>query len=131
MNQRQRKNSASDAWEADPWDATDEVANAQLSGFQNRAVKPIVWSAVRDAASSVFGVGIQKLIGSDVEFYASHDGEDMLLMALAWHGFPDPPEWRLATRPSEQPNNEWESWGYFPELPQVWEIPERNNAPNQ
>lgn len=121
MSQAERINSAMNSWEADPWDASDEVADSQLAGFRERAVKPVEWHSLR-AAGPVFGIENTKLISADVEFFASHDGEEMLLMQLSWHGFPDPPEWRLATRPagSEGP---WETWGYFEDLPECWRVP--------
>ena len=100
MSQAERMNSASNAWEADPSDTSDAIADAQLAGFRERAVKLVDWTSIRKPVRSVFGIESAKLIGGDVEFYATHDGEDMLLMQLAWHGFPDPPTWRLATRPS-------------------------------
>lgn len=122
MSQADRMNSASNAWEADPWDASDLIADAQLAGFRERAAKPVDWMSIRNADPSVFGVERDKLVAGDVEFYATQDGEDMLLMQLAWHGFPDPPEWRLATRPSAS-NGSWVSWGYFDDLPDRWRLP--------
>lgn len=122
MSQAERMNSASNAWEADPWNASDEIADAQLAGFRERAAKAVDWASIRTAGHAVFGIESAKLIGGDVEFYATHDGEEMLLMQLAWHGFPDPPEWRLASRPSES-NGSWASWGYFENLPENWRLP--------
>lgn len=124
MNQKDRINSASNDWEADPWDASDKLANVQLAGFQLRATKPIAWIPIRISGPSIFGIDVQKLIGADVEFHATHDGEDMLLMQLIWHGFPDPPEWRFATRPRECADLPWTSWGYFAQLPPAWKMPE-------
>jgi hypothetical protein len=122
MAQAKRMNSADNSWEADPWDASDTVADAQLAGFTLRSVMAIDWRSVRHAGPMVFGLAVQQLIGADVAFVAECNGEDMLLMQLDWHGFPDPPEWRLATRPSggESP---WESWGYFAEVPGAWRLP--------
>ena len=48
--------SAANGWEADPWDASDAVADAQLAGFWARATKPIEWNPVRGAGSLVFGI---------------------------------------------------------------------------
>ena len=123
MKQMDRMNSASNDWEADPWDASDEVADVQLAGFRERTAKAIIWASIRDAGLSVFGTEVTKLRGADVEFYAVHDGEDMLLMRLDWHGFPDPPELRLATRPSNRADLSWSPWGYFADLPERWRMP--------
>lgn len=123
MKQMDRLNSASNIWEADPWDASDEVAELQLAGFKDRAAKTIAWTSMVGARQSVFGTDVRELGGFDVEFYATYDGEDMLLMRLTWHGFPDPPEWRLATRPSNRNDLSWATWGYFADLPERWQIP--------
>ena len=122
MTRAERMNSASNVWEADPWDAPDSIADAQRAGFNARAAETIGWTSVRNAGPSALGIEKKKLIGADVEFYATHDGEDMLLMQLAWHGFPDPPEWRLVTR-SIKGDGSWASWGYFANLPENWQLP--------
>jgi hypothetical protein len=124
MKQTDRMNSTSNDWEADPWDASDEVADLQFAGFQDRAAKTIAWALTFGAGHSVFGIEASDLRSFDVEFHATCDGEDMLLMRLIWHGFPDPPEWRLATRPSNRGTLSWVSWGYFADLPESWQIPE-------
>lgn len=124
MKQSDRMNSASNSWEADPWDASDDVANSQLAGFRSRAGKHIGWNSIRNSDSPVFGIERDKLIGADVEYYATDGDEELLLMQLVWHGFPDPPEWRLATRPHGQTDQPWVSWGYFADLPTTWTLPE-------
>lgn len=124
MKQSDRMKSASNAWEADPWDASDDVANSQLAGFRPRAGKHIVWNSIRHGDTPVFGIERAKLIGADVEYHATDGAEELLLMRLGWHGFPDPPEWRLATRPRGQADQPWISWGYFADLPMAWTLPE-------
>lgn len=116
--------SASNDWEADPWDTSNEVANAQLAGFRDRAGKAIIWFPIRDAGPSLFGEDIEERRNADVKFYATHDSEDMILMQLDWQGYPDPPEWRLATRPTGRNDVRWTSWGYFADLPERWIIPD-------
>ena len=123
MTQAERMNSALNEWEADPWDASDAIADCQLAGFRERAQQGIVWRAVGDVSQSLFGIERQELLLADVAYFATHDGEDMLLMQLIWHGFPDPPEWRLATR-SEGSGDPWRSWGYFATIPSAWQLPE-------
>ena len=122
MTQAERMNSASNRWEADPWDASDEVAEVQLAGFHERLARAIDWTSILEVDRSFSGVDVQTLRGADVQFCATHDGEDMLLMQLFWHGFPDPPEWRLMTRPTES-RSQWMSWGYFADLPENWRFP--------
>lgn len=122
MNQSDRMSFASNEWEADPWDAPDAVANMQLAGFRERAGRSVAWKRVHDATSSTFGVEKQKLIEAGVVYFASIAGEDMLLIQLDWHGFPNPPEWGLITRPSES-SDTWRSWGHFAAIPEVWRLP--------
>jgi hypothetical protein len=124
VTQGERMRSASNDWEADPWNATDEVADAQLAGFRKRAGKSITWFSIRDAGPSLFGIEIEKLHRADVKFHATQDGEDMILMQLDWHGYPDPPEWRLATRPSGMSDAPWDPWGFFADLPEKWIMPD-------
>lgn len=120
MKQIERMNSASNQWEPDPWDASDAEAASQFEGFEIRSAKPLIWFPIRSAKGLVFGTDAQKLINADVEYFATYDDEDMILMRLAWHGFPDPPEWRLATRPSSGRQEPWKVWGYFAKLPDPW-----------
>ena len=125
MGQRERVNSTSNDWETVPWDTSDKIADEQLRGFQERSVKPIHWNAVRDLAShedTLFGLARQWFVSRDVEFYAEHDGEQLLLIQLTWHGFPDPPEWGLVSRLGAE-SGPWSQWGYFAHLPASWSFP--------
>ncbi len=133
MSQAVRMNNSGNAWEADPWDATDAVADYQLAGFEQRALLPIVWTKtyeLRQNDTKLFGMDTKWFSELDVEFCAVHNGEDFVLMQLLWHGFPDPPEWRLASRVSSKHDQPWETWGYFANLPVSWEFSKATNAPN-
>ncbi|MDG2512627.1 hypothetical protein P7B04_07950 [Sphingobium yanoikuyae] len=123
MGQKERMDCSNNAWEAAPWDASDEIADSQLKGFQQRSEWPIFWTSVRESSAELFGLDRQWFISRDVEYYAEHAGEQLLLMQLAWHGFPDPPEWRLASRSAGKIDVPWSEWGYFAKLPQAWIIP--------
>ena len=133
MNQRERMNNAGNAWEADPWDAPDAIADRQLTGFTDRAALPLEWKKPVDIGrvdEKRFGMEDEWFSGLDVEFYAVHEDEDYVLMQLIWHGFPDPPEWRLASRRSGKYDQQWEEWGYFTNLPIAWKFPKEPNARN-
>ena len=110
-------------WEAVPWDASDEIVDMQLRGFKEKSAKPIRWHSIRNFAfqnGALFGLDREWYLCRDVEFYAEHDGEHLLLIRSAWHGFPDPPEWGLASRMAmEAP---WSEWGHFSRLPTSWRI---------
>lgn len=126
MRQRQRMNSADNDWEAVPWDASNDIADAQLKGFRERFAKPIQWQAIQSIAASgkLFGLEKQWFISRDVGFFAEHDGEQLLLIQLSWHGFPDPPEWGLVSRTTGNGTGQWSEWGYFANLPPCWSIPQ-------
>ena len=126
MRQCERMNSAANDWEAAPWDASDGVADTQHEGYRERAAKPIQWQSVRSIAhdGKLFGLDKQWFVSRDVEYFAEHDGEQLLLIQLAWHGFPDPPEWGLASRPAGNEKAQWSEWGYFAHLPTCWSVPE-------
>lgn len=113
-------------WEPAPWPMEDEAANRQERGFHERALKSIEWQAIpwKDfPAEGMFGQQKDWFSSADVEFFASIDGENMLLIRNVWFGFPDPPEWGLASRPADQTDSEWLRWGYFPDLPKTWVLP--------
>ncbi len=65
----------------------------------------------------------------DVEFVASHGGEELLLVHNIWFGWPDPPEWGLLSRPSPGTGNPWQHWGHFSALPEDWVIPGEADTP--
>jgi hypothetical protein len=126
MRQSERMNSAANDWEAAPWDACDEVADRQLEGYRERSAKPIQWQAIRSIAPNgvLFGLEKQWFISRDVEYFAERDDEQLLLLQLAWHGFPDPPEWGLISRAAGNKNAGWSEWGYFAHLPACWSVPQ-------
>lgn len=126
MRQIERMNNAGNDWEAVPWNASDAVANSQLQGYRERSAKPIQWHAIRNIAADgkLFGLEKQWLTSRDVEYFAEKDGEQLLLIQLAWHGFPDPPEWGLASRVVGSETAQWSEWGYFAHLPTCWSVPQ-------
>ena len=126
MNQRERMNSAGNDWEPVPWDASDKIADEQLKGYGERATKPICWLPIRDLAdhSKLFGLEKRWFVSHDVAYFAEHDGEQLILIQLAWHGFPDPPEWGLASRAIGDETEPWNHWGQFAHLPSSWSVPE-------
>lgn len=113
-------------WEPMPWDASDAIVDEQLAGFYQRSAKPICWEPVRAMAPDdmVFGKSKQWLAQRDIAYYAEHDGERLLLIQLSWHGFPDPPEWGLASRLIGHDDKRWSEWGYFAYLPAAWSVPQ-------
>jgi hypothetical protein len=113
-------------WEPHPFDLSGGAAALQEQGFRERAGKAILWTKVPDRdfpADGIFGRDKDWFASLDIEFFASCNGEDLVLIHHAWFGFPDPPEWGLLSRPAGLDDVQWSMWGYFPKLPQNWTVP--------
>lgn len=121
-------------WEPIPWDAPQPIADEQRRGFLVRAAKSIIWSRLDPAAfpaQGIFGHDRDWFISRDIDFFATFDGEHLLLIRNTYSGFPDPPEWGLASRPASPPasrlasgdGNPWTPWGHFESLPNGWWVP--------
>jgi hypothetical protein len=113
---------------------SEDAAAEQEKGFHKRATALIIWKKVPWTdfpPAGVFGHTRDWFTSNEVAFTATRDGEDLILTQSFWHGFPDPPEWGLASRPTAQHDVKWTLWGYFPRLPMCWVMPEerRSQAP--
>ncbi|WP_267548977.1 hypothetical protein [Rhizobium rhizogenes] len=103
------------------------AADAQRRAFHERAMMPIKWQPVpwkRFPSDGIFGHQKDWFVSAEVEFIASSGGEDLLLIENVWFGWPDPPQWGLASRPSGRSDLEWERWGNFADLPTAWQVPD-------
>lgn len=112
-------------WEPIPWDAKGPRVDEQERGFQERARKPLAWTKVdwNDfPAGGVLGKDRDWFVDNDIEYVTTFDGENLILIRNAWSGFPDPPEWGLASRPARDEQAKWQPWGYFPDLPAAWQF---------
>lgn len=121
-------------WEPASYPMAAKAADEQERGFHERASKPIKWQPlVWDdfPADGIFGHPKEWFTSADVEFVASLEGEDLLLIHNVWFGFPDPPEWGLASRPSGQWDVKWRRWGNFAYLPVVWDVPGETPPPSE
>jgi hypothetical protein len=113
-------------WEPIPWEMNGPQADEQERGFHQRALKPLIWSKVdwkNFAAHGIFGCDRDWFLRNDVAYVSTFDNEDLVLFQNMWHGFPDPPEWGLASRPAGNTAAKWEMWGHFPMLPGAWQVP--------
>jgi len=115
-------------WEQMPLNMKRADADTQENGFHQRAMKPIQWRPILwldPTSDGLFGETRNWLRSLDAEYYALHDGEDLLLISNVYSGWPDPPEWGLATRPTpETPTaGGWSHWGHFANLPKAWGMP--------
>ncbi|MEA1675794.1 hypothetical protein [Nitrospirillum sp. BR 11163] len=113
-------------WESWPWDLPADAAAEQRKGYDIRAAKAITWQAVPFNAfpqEGLFGHERDWFITNDIAFFSTMDGESLILVQNTWHGFPDPPEWGLASRPSNRNDVRWAQWGFFPNIPKKWYVP--------
>lgn len=113
-------------WEPAPWTLCGADADDQELGFRQRADKTINWRAVclrEFPTEGIFGEDRDWFSRNEINFIATLDGEDLVLVQRAWSGFPDPPEWGLATRPTGQHDKPWRAWGHFARLPARWIVP--------
>nr|WP_294847271.1 hypothetical protein [uncultured Sphingomonas sp.] len=122
-----RRDSVNPEWEPAPWPMRAKIADAQERGFHERAMKAIAWRAVpweTFPSEGIFGHDKAWFASADVEFVATFDGENLLLIDNVWFGYPDPPRYGLASRPTGRSNVKWKRWGHFAELPKIWNFPD-------
>lgn len=120
-----RRDDVSPEWEPIPYDMRGEAADAQERGFHRWATQAIDWQRVPMLdfpAEGLLGHDRDWFRDREVDFYASHEDEDLILWDNIWNGFPDPPRWGLASRVGA--GARWEVWGHFPDLPIAWNMPE-------
>ena len=114
-------------WEPSPWPMNAKACDMQELGFQERATKPIKWDRIAWNAfpeKGIFGQSREWLASAEAECFATFDSEDLLLIENTWSGWPDPPRYGLASRPTDQPDAQWTKWGNFREIPAKWTVPE-------
>ena len=113
-------------WEPIPWNAAEDVARSQHEGFTQRAAKPLLWIKIdiqNFPTAGVLGHDREWFIKYDIAYFTNNENEDLIIIDNPWHGFPDPPRWGLASRPSGT-TGAWQMWGHFPELPPAWIVPD-------
>ncbi|WP_448661314.1 hypothetical protein ACG3SL_11740 [Sphingomonas sp. CJ20] len=94
------------------------------SGFDARAGWPLDW---RRAGSAEWPTG--HALGRDHEwarrtgtgFVAEFDDETLFLIDRDWFGWPDPPQWSLASH--DRARDKWQLWGSFDDVPSAWKLP--------
>lgn len=118
------------SWEPVQWDLSFVASIKQKQGYRKRSNIPIQWCQVPYGDFPKEGlIGKQRewFMSNDVAYIAKHADEELILIRNTWHGFPDPPEWGLASRVTGEKEAKWMNWGHFPDLPSRWIFP--GNAP--
>ncbi|HTN14787.1 MAG TPA: hypothetical protein VL094_08270 [Sphingomonadaceae bacterium] len=112
-------------WEPVPWSLADEEADRQEQGFHARARSSINWYPIpfeNYPDAGIFAHSKEWLTKIDASYFATFDGEELLLIDNTWFGFPDPPRWGLVSRPEGEQTSQWSHWGHFPDLPATWNV---------
>lgn len=125
LSLRERPSFAVFEWEPIPWDAGPQAARVQRAGFVQRARWPLAWIRVDWGDipdGGIFGKNRDWFVGHDIDYITTFEGEDMILMNHPWAGFPDPPEWGLASRTAGDHEAAWQVWGNFAKLPRRWRL---------
>lgn len=121
-----RRDEVDGEWEPVFWGTSGNAADELEQGFHERAMKPIAWTAIpfkNFPIEGIFGLSKDPLTEIDAAYFAVLDGEELLLIDNTWFGWPDPPRWGLASRPSDRHDLLWKHWGHFPDLPAEWNVP--------
>jgi hypothetical protein len=104
------------------------AAEKQKQGFLKRAARAIRWHPVlweSFPAEGIFGKNKTWFQSHDVAYVASLEAEHLILTQHVYQGFPDPPEWGLASRSNTRSYDDWSHWGHFPQIPEAWELPNK------
>jgi hypothetical protein len=127
VNREQRLNAVWPEWEPIPWDVAEAEAGAQRAGYDRRAAWPILWAPVPFRAwpdQGLFGESRDWFIANEVDYHARHEGEELILIKRAWAGWPDPPQYGLASRVA---GGAFVHWGSFDFPPAAWRFPEETD----
>jgi hypothetical protein len=119
-------------WEPIPWQATGPQADEQEKGFHQRSLKPLAWTKVdwkNFPENGIFGHDRDWFSRHDIAYVTAFDDEDLILIQNTWFGFPNPPQWGLASRPAGNAEASWELWGHFRNLPADWMVPGAGKSP--
>jgi len=119
-------------WEPTSWPMEAKAAERQKFGFIERSKRSILWKNVPWKCFPAEG-----LFGKDEDWFRSHDvgyialleHECLILIQNLYFGFPDPPEWGLASRSNLKGSEKWTHWGYFKTLPKAWMFPVQPKKP--
>ncbi|WP_434405745.1 hypothetical protein [Sphingobium sp. DN12] len=111
-------------WEANPWKLGFFKARSMKSGYRERIAWPLEW---RPAAENDWPPMSE--LGDDHDwarkmgtgFVAEFGNEILYLIDRDWFGWPDPPQWGLAS--FDRTSETWRLWGNFSDLPINWTVP--------
>ena len=112
-------------WEPNPWTLGIFRSRRIKSGFNERAHWPLNWrrAGVEDWPTlSSLGSDHDWARKSGTGFVAEYGDEQLFLIDRDWFGWPDPPQWGLASY--DRTRNKWRLWGNFDDVPTAWSLPD-------
>ncbi len=101
-------------------------------GFRERAKWPLIWQhaeAENWPAMQALGDDHDWARKTGAGFVAEQGKERLFLIDRDWFGWPDPPQWGLAS--VDTVTETWNLWGNFSDLPAAWTVPDPLYGPEQ
>lgn len=93
-------------------------------GFRLRAGWPLTWRHAATHEWPPLPITADDFAWSreaGIGLVAEHGDEMLFLIDRDWFGWPDPPQWGLASY--DRNRNRWALWGDFDEWPKAWQRP--------
>jgi len=118
-------------WEPIPWKLGFLGSRRLKQGFLERSTLPLDWRAATESdwpPVEALGDDFDWARRTGTGFVAERDEENLFLIHRDWFGWPDPPEWGLASR--SKADGSWYLWGSFDAVPENWKVPEVAHAQN-
>lgn len=112
-------------WEPIPWTLGFFRSRSIRSGFSERASWSLDWrraGADDWPPSHALGQDYDWARKTGTGFIANFDDETLYLIDRDWFGWPDPPQWGLASY--DRVPHKWRLWGNFDDAPPAWKLPE-------
>src|SRR5437763_1679289 len=104
--------------------ASSPRAGKRLSSTGAQAVSIDEGQLERLSRKRHFRTGSRWFSSHNIEYVTTINNEDLILVRNTWFGFPDPPQWGLASHPVGDAEAIWEMWGHFPDLRAAWLVPD-------
>jgi hypothetical protein len=120
------------AWEVNPWTLGFFRSRRIKLGFLERAGWPLTWrrAGLEDwPPVSALGDDHDWARKMGTGFVAEFGDETLFLIDRDWFGWPDPPQWGLAS--FDRAGAKWQLWGNSDTLPPAWTVPDPLYSPSE
>ncbi|MGI4733483.1 MAG: hypothetical protein ACRYFW_17320 [Janthinobacterium lividum] len=116
-------------WEPIPWKLSFLRSRWIKRAFRERTQLALDWRPAVEAdwpPEEVLSDDLDWVRKTGTGFVADRGNERLFLFNRDWFGWPDPPEWGLASVGNF--DGKWHLWGSFDTLPETWKVPELVHA---